>query len=608
VIKHLSCKLTLSIAIKFLLLILLILPYTAQTATFQVDGSTLRDPCGEPLVLRGVNAGSAFPSNPNAKGLAEVAKTGANAVRLTFRWHINRSGPEQLKAALDEAIANYMVAIPALWDATGNWDRLQFAVDYWSQPAMVEVLRKYEDMVLLNIANEAGDSKVTNSEFRRGYSKAIKQLRAAGLHMPLVIDAANWGRNEAYILDNAAYLLSQDPDKNLLFSWHPWDTNQSVDRYRKGMDAALKSQIPLIIGEFSSIGVHYKRPIDYRSLMKFAAQRDIGWLWWWWRSGKNIDGHAMTIAGHFGNWVNVGAEVAEESPYGIRATSKRTQYLIDRSCVPAKEIKPPAPIAPDLVEATVTQGTEVKLQWRDNADNEKHFDIQRWDRQKQQWRLIKVVGSDQTLTTIGGDLAFVYDVDTPHDSSLEYDTTYKIRVGAYISKDAISYSEPITVSTGNDASSCAEGNGLKGEYFGAEHGSQNFDDYDSPTLVRFDPTIDFDWHRDSPDSKRLPNNHFQVRWTGFIEPEFTDPYTLYIHSDDFARVWIGEQQVIDNWRGNAQGWAIAHVNFNAGQRYPIRVEYREWTGSAKIRLEWASSKLSRQIVPRCRLFANADGG
>jgi mannan endo-1,4-beta-mannosidase len=581
------------------------LPYTGKTATFQVDGATLLDPCGEPLVLRGVNTGIAFPSGSDPKNFAEVSKTGANAVRLTFRWHINRSNPQHVETALKEAVANHMVAIPALWDATGHWDRLQFAVDYWSQPAMVEVLRKYEDMVLLNIANEAGGPKVTNSEFRQGYVKAIKQLRAAGLHMPLVIDAANWGRDESYIIDNADYLLSQDPDHNLIFSWHPWDTNQSKERYRQGMDAALKSQIPLIIGEFSSIGVHYKRPIDFRSLMEFAAERDIGWLWWWWRSGKKLDGHAMTKDGRFGNWVNVGAEVTEESPYSIQATSKRTQYLLDRSCKVSR-VDSSVPKPPSLTKGVPTQGAEIDLQWQDNSDNEKHFDIQLWDQRRQQWRLVKVVGPDQTSTTIGGDLAFVYTVDTPSDLSLKYNTTYKFRVGAYVSQQAVAYSESISVKTNDDISSCVEGNGLQGEYFGAEHGSQDFDKYNGPTFVQLDQTIDFDWGRNSPNSKMLPRNHFQVRWTGFVEPEFSGRYNFYIKSNDFARLWIGDRQVIDNWRGNARGWSIAHVNFEAKKRYPIRVEYREWTGSAMIRLEWANAKLSRQVVPQCRLFTDLD--
>lgn len=602
--KHLSIEFALTIAAKVWLLILLTLtlPHTAETATFRVDGSTLRDPCGESLVLRGVNAGIAFPEDPKAKDLPEVAKTGANAVRLTFRWLINRSSPQHVETALKKAVANHMVAIPALWDATGHWDRLQFAVDFWSQPAMVEVLREYQDMVLLNIANEAGGPKVTNSEYRQGYAKAIKQLRAAGLHMPLVIDAANWGRSEAYILDNAAYLLSQDPNKNLLFSWHPWDTDQPVDRYRTAMDAALESQIPFIIGEFSSIGVHYKKPIDFRSLMKFAAERDIGWLWWWWQSGKNLDGHAMTGNGRFGDWANVGGEVALESPYGIQATSERTPYMLKRRCESTKaalRISEP----PTLTKVIPTQGAEVALQWQDNSNNEQHFDIQRWDQQRQQWRLIKVVEPNQTSTTVGGDLAFIYNVDTLNDFSLKYNTPYKFRVGAYISQGVIAYSEPMDVRTKNDTGSCAGGGGLKGEYFGADHGSQDFDKYNGPTLVRLDRTISFQWGQHSPNPV-LPADHFQVRWTGFIEPEFSGTYKFYIESDDFARLWIGDQKVIDNWRGNAHGWAVANVNVEAGKRYPIRVEYREWNGSAMVRLEWASSKLSREIVPQCRLFTD----
>lgn len=601
IIKSSICYPATLAVITALLLLLIGLPVVAA-APFRVDGAVLRDPCGEPVVLRGVNVGIAFPGDPDASDLAQVAKTGANAVRLTFRWRINRSNPEVVETALREAAANQMVAMPALWDATGNWDRLQFAVDFWSQPAMVEVLRRYEDMVLLNIANEAGDGRVSNSEFRTGYGKAIQQLRAAGLHMPLVIDAANWGRNEAYILDNAAYLLSQDPDHNLLFSWHPWDPKQPVERYRKALDSALKLQIPLIIGEFADVEMH-QRPVDYRSLMKLAAERDIGWLWWWWRSGGNEDNHAMTYTGQFGEWVNRGKEIAEDSPHGIRATSVRTHYLRNRSCTPANS-SPLVPSAPILTQVNPTQGAEVELRWQDKSANEKNFDIQVWDPRQQDWRLVKVVGPDQTSTTVGADLAFVYDVDKPSDLSLKYATVYKFRVGAYVSRDAIAYSNPITVRTNADASTCAGGNGLKGEYFAAEHGSQDFAKYDGPTLVRLDPAIDFDWEDASPDPALMRNDHFQVRWRGYIEPEFSGSYRFYTKSDDFARVWIDDQNIIDNWRGNAQGWAVGEISLQAGKRYPLRVEYREWSGSADMRLEWASAKLSRQVIPRCRLFAD----
>jgi mannan endo-1,4-beta-mannosidase len=83
---------------------------------------------------------------------------------------------------------------------------------------------KVSEILLLNIANEAGNGKVTVDEFGKKYAALIRQMRAAGIDIPLMIDAANWGRNEEYLLANAQYLLQQDPRHNLLFSWHIWDS------------------------------------------------------------------------------------------------------------------------------------------------------------------------------------------------------------------------------------------------------------------------------------------------------------------------------------------------------------------------------------------------
>jgi mannan endo-1,4-beta-mannosidase len=72
-------------------------------------------------------------------------------------------------------------------------------------------LIKYQQYLLLNIANEAGTAAVTNKDFAEKYAVLVKLLREGGLNMPLVIDAANWGRNEDYLLTNAAALLNADP-------------------------------------------------------------------------------------------------------------------------------------------------------------------------------------------------------------------------------------------------------------------------------------------------------------------------------------------------------------------------------------------------------------
>lgn len=86
----------------------------APRDTFYVDGSTLRDPCGEPVVLRGANKGSAFPNDADQTYLPGLAQTGANAVRFTFRVQYNNSTAEDVDTALQAAADHHMVGIPAL--------------------------------------------------------------------------------------------------------------------------------------------------------------------------------------------------------------------------------------------------------------------------------------------------------------------------------------------------------------------------------------------------------------------------------------------------------------------------------------------------------------
>ena len=299
-----------------------------MTATMTVQGTQLRDRCGEAVVLRGVNSGIAFPNDPQAKNLAQVSQTGANAVRLTFRVQYDNSSAQDVDLALGEAFKQKLIAIPSVWDATGDWSKLGFCTDFWLKPDMVAVLKKHEAYTLLNIANEAG-ATVTDAEFVQGYTQAVQKLRQAGLHMPLVIDAAGWGRTESYLINNGPSLLQQDPDHNLLFSWHPWDESQPASRYQKAFDDSIAKGICLIVGEFSSVGVNFDKPIDYRSIMQLAQQKQIGWLWWWWTGG---DGHALTADGVFGNWANVGEEVCVSSASGIKNTAKRTTYFQTGGC------------------------------------------------------------------------------------------------------------------------------------------------------------------------------------------------------------------------------------------------------------------------------------
>jgi len=125
------------------------------------------------------------------------------------------------------------------------------------------------------------------------------------------------------------------------------------------------------------------------------------------------------------------------------------------------------------------------------------------------------------------------------------------------------------------------------------------------TLERVDPTIDFDWVRNTP-GKPISEDHFSVTWTGYLQPRFTEAYTFDAEADDGIRVWLDDRLVLDQWDETPAEEAPATiVRLEADRKYPIRVEYREDDVNAWVRLFWSSPSQEREILPRGRLYSSS---
>jgi beta-glucosidase len=122
-------------------------------------------------------------------------------------------------------------------------------------------------------------------------------------------------------------------------------------------------------------------------------------------------------------------------------------------------------------------------------------------------------------------------------------------------------------------------NGLLGEYF------DNRDLTGDPIATRVDGDIDFNWG-DSNRPVGIPQFNFSARWTGNVTPTVTGLYDFTVRADDGCRLWIGDQKVIDNWVDEAATTAIGHIHLEAGQSYPLRLEYYQHTGDASVTLGW----------------------
>jgi mannan endo-1,4-beta-mannosidase len=298
---------------------------------FRVNGRYLYDYNNEKVILRGANAMIVYWDKHGLVNYPELAKTGANCCRIFWKLDYPSPTPADLDITIQNCLANDMIPIPCLWDATGDWSQFQTCVDYWCSSEIAAILQKYDKHLILNIANEVGNDITEQSLFRSRYKSAVEQIRNAGIHVPLIIDADRWGRNAYSVINNGQYLLEQDPDHNLIFSWHLWDPYYYELGAKNGIknviDLAIAENICFIVGEFGPCEQCDKckaTRIEWEYLIQYCHQNEVGWLAWVWRW---TDCHSLITynPGNYGDWTNSpwGESIGVSSPYSIQKTSVR---------------------------------------------------------------------------------------------------------------------------------------------------------------------------------------------------------------------------------------------------------------------------------------------
>jgi hypothetical protein len=105
----------------------------------------------------------------------------------------------------------------------------------------------------------------------------------------------------------------------------------------------------------------------------------------------------------------------------------------------------------------------------------------------------------------------------------------------------------------------------------------------SPTRVRNDESIDFNWGWGAP-ATDIPADNFSVRWTRALDFDAAT-YRFHVRADDGVRLWVDGQLIIDDWQDGAPREQTADYALAQGL-HNLQVEFYEHLGSAQVRVWW----------------------
>ena len=140
--------------------------------------------------------------------------------------------------------------------------------------------------------------------------------------------------------------------------------------------------------------------------------------------------------------------------------------------------------------------------------------------------------------------------------------------------------------------------GIQGEYF------DNSKLEGKPVFTRIDDQINFYWESGSP-SPKLPDDNFSIRWTGYLVPPATGTYAIGSWGMPTLEVNFEGKKILGTNTEHAAFHSEKSFDLEAGKRYKIIYEYKNWTGDADAKLLWAFSDKS-QLQKAVKIAQSSD--
>ena len=322
-----------------------------QTSRWTIQGKNLTDDCGQNIILKGVNHGNIWATNWGLNEMPQIALTGANSVRICLEQNItnydNNGNPfsipvvaSNIEPIIQSCLANNMIPILELHDYTQfnatvtAVQSLPLATAFWTRSDILALLKKYQNYLILNIANEPEHWDTTQIQYYNANKTALLALRNAGLNLPIMIDGYGWGQDINFFVNYASTLQNDDPLHKMIFSIHAYWENTTDAIILARVQALNALNVPIVFGEISKSLASANTTINYQYLMQLCTTYNIGFHGWWWGFTNPTSNNVLSMSptGMFAGLTGFGNIMAVIDPNSIQNTSVRPIKLVTGAC------------------------------------------------------------------------------------------------------------------------------------------------------------------------------------------------------------------------------------------------------------------------------------
>ncbi len=145
------------------------------------------------------------------------------------------------------------------------------------------------------------------------------------------------------------------------------------------------------------------------------------------------------------------------------------------------------------------------------------------------------------------------------------------------------------------------GDGIYGVYY-------NGINFNTAAVSEVDPSVDFLW-QGCMNVPGVSATAFSVKWTGQIEPAYSQAYTFTAAVNGGVSLIVNGQVLVNQWTENTTtSYFTGTINLTAGVTVPMEVDYFANGGSPQMQVFWQCASQPYAVIPREDSFSGTNPG